>query len=188
MDGRRRVRGGRTGCRHEEGHAGADGAPDVLRKRVLAQVRGGQAPRASSGAGARRHARLIVLGVSLALAYALTLLLVSGSRQHASKPAQASARGAHAALRRIGGHAELAVSGLPEPPIGEIYEVWLKRAGAPPQATDALFTVTRSGAGSVDVPGSLQGVREVMVTSEPLGGSAKPTGPLVLELATGSSG
>ncbi len=48
------------------------------------------------------------------------------------------------------------------------------RRQTPPQPTDALFTVTRAGAGSVEVPGSLRGVREVMVTSEPLGGSSAP--------------
>ncbi len=88
----------------------------------------------------------------------------------------------HASLQQIGSHAELTVSGMPEPPVGEVYEVWLNRAGGAPQPTDALFTVTRAGDGSVDVPGPLRGVRAVTVTSEPLGGSSSPTSAPVLHL------
>jgi hypothetical protein len=55
-----------------------------------------------------------------------------------------------------------------------VYEVWVKRVGAP-QPTDALFTVTSRGAATVGVPGSVAGVKEVLVTSEPLGGSRVPT-------------
>lgn len=88
----------------------------------------------------------------------------------------------HASLQQIGSHAELIVSGMPEPPVGEVYEVWLDRASGAPQPTDALFTVTRSGDGSVDVPGPLRGVRSVSVTSEPLGGSSSPTSAPVLHL------
>ena len=51
---------------------------------------------------------------------------------------------------------------------------------AGPRPTDALFSVTSRGSGSVNVPGSLRGVTEVMVTSEPLGGSSSPTGPPLL--------
>jgi hypothetical protein len=55
-----------------------------------------------------------------------------------------------------------------------VYEVWIKRSGAP-QPTDALFTVTAQGDATVGVPGSLDGVKVIMVTSEPLGGSRVPT-------------
>jgi Anti-sigma-K factor rskA len=91
----------------------------------------------------------------------------------------ASVRGAHASLRQIDGHAELAVSGMPQPALGRIYEVWLNRAGGP-QPTNALFGVTSNGNGSVSVPDALQGVKEVLVTSEPRGGSSRPTSaPLI---------
>jgi hypothetical protein len=71
---------------------------------------------------------------------------------------------------------------MPEPPKGEVYEVWTESLGETPRATDALFTVASDGSGSVDVPGSLRGVGEVMVTTEPLGGSAHPTSPAVLRV------
>jgi hypothetical protein len=59
--------------------------------------------------------------------------------------------------------------------LGRIYEVWLKRGSQPPEPTDALFSVTDNGAGTVGVPGDLRGVSQVMVTDEPSGGSTKPT-------------
>ena len=68
---------------------------------------------------------------------------------------------------------------MPQPPLGRIYQVWLNR-GEGPRPTDALFSVTRRGSGSVNVPGSLHGVTEVVVTSEPFGGSSSPTGPALL--------
>lgn len=106
----------------------------------------------------------------------------AGRARPATASASRSAKTAHAVLHRIGSHVELVVSGMPEPPIGEVYEVWLNRASGPPQPTDALFTVTGAGDGSVYVPGLLHGVRAVTVTSEPLGGSSFPTSAPVLRL------
>jgi anti-sigma-K factor RskA len=94
-------------------------------------------------------------------------------------PAQvtSSTPGARAVVRQVGGHAELVVSGIAPPPPGKIYEIWLAREGsAAPQATNALFGVSRvGGRASVDVPGSLGVVLQVLVTAEPLGGSSHPT-------------
>jgi hypothetical protein len=70
---------------------------------------------------------------------------------------------------------ELQVKGMPSPALGRIYEVWLKRGSEGPEPTDALFSVTGHGDGTVGVPGDLKGVSEVMVTEEPAGGSLKPT-------------
>ncbi len=82
---------------------------------------------------------------------------------------------ATALLRKAGSQLELVVEGMPAPPHGQIYEVWLERGTQAPAATDALFSVTSSGEGSVDVPGYVQGVSHVLVTAEPLGGTLKPT-------------
>jgi anti-sigma-K factor RskA len=82
---------------------------------------------------------------------------------------------ASAQLRKVGSHVELQVSGMPAPALGRIYEVWLKAGSRPPEPTDALFSVTGQGDGTVGVPGDLKGVSKVMVTEEPAGGSLKPT-------------
>lgn len=95
--------------------------------------------------------------------------------------------GAGAALRQTGAHAELVVRGMNQPPRGKIYQVWLARERGTPMPTNALFGVSRSGGASVNVPGDLAGVRRVMVTAEPLGGSAQPTSSPVVIVALRSS-
>lgn len=71
--------------------------------------------------------------------------------------------------------AKLVVAGLPTPPPGRIYQVWLDREnGTAPEPTEALFSV-RKGRASVNVPGDLNGVKQVLVTDEPVGGSEVPT-------------
>jgi anti-sigma-K factor RskA len=89
-------------------------------------------------------------------------------------------RFANAVLHVESGHAELLLSRMPAPPTGKIYEVWLERHGGEPQPTSALFSVTSHGAATVDVPGNLTGVSEVLVTPEPAGGSLVPTQPPVI--------
>jgi hypothetical protein len=90
-------------------------------------------------------------------------------------------RAATAQLEVSDGHARLVGSHLPAPRRGLVYQVWVKRRGeANPEPTNALFTVTRSGAASVDVPGDVDDVETVMVTDEPPGGSALPTGSVLL--------
>ena len=76
-------------------------------------------------------------------------------------------------LRDSGG--KLVVDRMPQPPLGRVYQVWLKRGDAAPEPTDAMFTVARDGSGSVAVPGRMKGVDEVLVTHEPRGGSTTPT-------------
>ena len=48
----------------------------------------------------------------------------------------------------------------------------------------AQFSTRTDGSASVDLPGSLDGVRRVMVTDEPQGGSSEPTGKLLLSAST----
>jgi hypothetical protein len=70
---------------------------------------------------------------------------------------------------------KLVVAGLRMPPPGRIYQVWLDRDnGTAPEPTEALFSV-RKGRASVNVPGDLSGVKRVLVTDEPAGGSEVPT-------------
>ena len=69
--------------------------------------------------------------------------------------------------------------GLPAPPSGRVYQVWLKRDGHAPEPTAALFMPSRDGAATASVPGSMQGIDQVIVTDEPDGGSPQPTGDLL---------
>lgn len=89
--------------------------------------------------------------------------------------ASVTARPASAVLTLTGDHAELTLTHMPAPPRGKIYEVWLKRQGQAPAPTTTLFSVNTQGAGAVAVPGDLKRVSELLVTPEPLGGTAVPT-------------
>jgi anti-sigma factor RsiW len=74
------------------------------------------------------------------------------------------------------GHSTLVVADLEAPAPGHVYQVWLKHRGeAAPQPTNALFSGSSDGSASVDVPGSLDDVEQVLVTEEPDGGSSAPT-------------
>ena len=73
------------------------------------------------------------------------------------------------------GDARLVVAGLPSPGRGRVWQVWLRSGEDAPQPAGALFGVDRRGDGEAAVPGSLDGVDEVLVSSEPAGGSAQPT-------------
>jgi Anti-sigma-K factor rskA len=120
-------------------------------------------------------ASALALGVGL-LVGALAINTGSSERTEVIRALVATpGHRATAELRKVGSHLDLVVVGLPAPPPGRIYEVWLERGAQAPEPTDALFSVTKAGSGSVGVPGNLQGVSKVLVTDEPLGGSLKPT-------------
>jgi Anti-sigma-K factor rskA len=164
---------------------GASGASWALRRRVLASVRSDSERARPVGPGL--HRRTICAVAIVVCVAAGTFLLGSPGRQPARREGGVAPTPS-ASLRRVGDRGELRLAAMPEPPEGEVYEVWLERAGHVPQPTDALFTVTSAGDGNVAIPGSLRGVREVMVTAEPLGGSSKPTSAAVLRVALARSG
>lgn len=166
-------------------------APPELRRRVLEALDAESAP-----ASARRPAwpRLALrgaaaFGAALALGAGLlvgALVIASPSastRTVTAVVAPASAwharRAPTATLRTSGNSGVLVVRGLPAPPSGKIYEVWVERAGRP-RPTDALFDASSAGTATVAVPGSLRGATAVLVTAERRGGARAPTmSPLI---------
>ncbi len=180
-------------------------ASQELRERVMTTVRaeaellqaagpGADRPGPSRARWRMRSSQLITAAVAMGAGLLIGAVAIgAGSRApstHVTSAQLASTPpGARAVLRQVGGHAELVVSGIAQPPRGKIYEVWLAHAGvAAPQATDALFGVTgRGGSASVNVPGNLAGVRQVMVTAEPLGGSLHPTSTPIIVATLRSS-
>jgi hypothetical protein len=173
--------------------APAGAASRKLRQRVLSTVRS-EAPLYPPARGPTRRAYIpratilpvLALAITAAAALIASATLPSSRRPRSHVPFSAAAVvRAHATRAQLlvgSARTELVVSRMPQPPIGEIYELWLVRASSPPQPTDALFTVTHAGNGAVQVPGQLRHVREIMVTSEPLGGSSSPTSAAVLRL------
>jgi len=176
--------------------------PDELRDRLMETVRAeadvlnaaGPEADAPRPARARRRRPRLAVGRPLALAGAAaavagvalgfglgsatngggthTVVQVRTVQAAVSGPAAA---GGTATIVERGGVATLQVSGLPLPPSGKVYEVWLVRRGATaPAPTDALFSVSHGGSGRVALP-SVQDVTTVLVTAEPDGGSQAPT-------------
>ncbi len=160
-------------------------APSELKQRLMSSVEAEVPARAVDDRSQTRRLTLPALSLRPALGFAVAavaiavvvIALVSGGGGSASTrviQAQVTAPHASASLRVSGGHAELNIAGMPQTEPNRVYEVWVKRAGAP-QPTDALFTVTAKGDATVGVPGSVAGVKEILVTSEPEGGSSAPT-------------
>ena len=162
-------------------------APSELRQRVLATVRQEASlhGHATDGARTARRSTRVGFGWRPALAGASFVAVVAavlaialspsgdGGSVHTIRAEVLSPR-ASATLRVSDNHAELDVAGMPQTTPGRVYEVWILRNGSP-QPTNALFTVSSAGSATVGVPGAIAGVKEVLVTSEPRGGSNAPT-------------
>jgi anti-sigma-K factor RskA len=171
-------------------------APPELKRRVMASVR--EDARRRAGAGSRvgtlawlRWRPNMAVAVLAAVVVALAVVALSsgsgssgggaGSTATRVIRAQVLPARASASLSVAGGRAQLSIADMPQTAPGRVYEVWTKRsASGRALPTDALFTVDAAGAASVGVPGSVSGVREIMVTSEPLGGSRVPTLPALI--------
>lgn len=167
--------------------------PRSLKRHVMAAVRAEPREGRASSAGRRRPRlppMMLTTSPRLGLAAAIVLLAVvvtigafqlgSGGSTTRVISASVTWRPGSAVLRVAGGHGELIVNGMPAAPANKVYEVWLERGPHALSPTTALFNVTSSGSAAVDVPGDLQGVAAVLVTPEPLGGSAQPTHPPVV--------
>jgi anti-sigma-K factor RskA len=171
-------------------------APTELKRRVMATVtseaalREERAPLAaarSPRSGFPRLSSWPVLG-SLAGAAAVAVIAViavialssGGGTSTKVIRAQVTVPKASVSVRVSGGHAELNVVDMPQTAPNHVYEVWVKRTGDP-QPTDALFTVSTAGRATVGVPGDIKGIKEILVTSEPTGGSEVPSSnPVIL--------
>ena len=167
-------------------------ATQELKRRVMATVKSesglrGAGEAVSTGEASKRalprlawRPLLAPLGAAVVLAVAVVIALSGGGSQPTKViRAQVTLPRASVSVRVNAGHAELNVADMPQSPPNHVYEVWVKRNGNP-QPTDALFTVSSTGAATVGVPGSLKGVKQILVTAEPTGGSKVPTSTPVI--------
>lgn len=170
--------------------------PPALKNRVMAVVNAEAELLRAAGPSADRpepapRPRRTLAGLSpgwwsgrrgLALAATLLVLVLGGAAGIAGQSllgggdsVQVAKIGSAKLIQKDGGHSTLVATDLPSPGRGRVYQVWLQRPGRGPEPTNALFGTRRDGTASVDVPGSLEDVDAVLVTSEPEGGSSKPT-------------
>lgn len=180
------------------------GAPQVapraeLRERIMAVVHaeaqllaaaGPEADRVPAAPSARRswwsgrRPPAAGSGVLAAAACAAVLALIvfggGGGDDGARTLTGTGAQGAQIVVHVDGdGHAVLHLARIPASPTGRVYEVWIVRGGVA-HATHALFDVPADGRAQVEVPEKISGAERLMVTDEPQGGSAMPTGHVVV--------
>jgi anti-sigma-K factor RskA len=179
--------------------------PPELKDRIMTVVRSeaqlrqsAQTPRVEQPAARRRWWRGRFLGLAPLPAAAAASLLIAvlvvggivGSGGDETRTVQgqvliASAPKARAALKLSDDATKLTVSGMPAPPAGKVYQVWLKRPAQAPEPTRALFRVDSRGDADVEIqPGRLKGIEQVLVTAEPDGGSQTPTSDPVIAAMT----
>jgi anti-sigma-K factor RskA len=160
--------------------------PPALKRELMRAVRGETRRKASRASWFRPRlmpqiawAAAAVVVVALAVGVGLA---ASGGGSARTVAARVTIGGARAELvipPGRGSGATLRVSGMPAPPAGHIYELWLQRGGRVVPAS--LFGVNRSGNGAAAVAASLKGVTAVMVTREVAVGADHPTSaPLVV--------
>lgn len=157
--------------------------PPALKRRIMSVVEAEAGERADAARPApRRRFGFLSLRPVPALAAACVLLLagvgigvaVIGDDTRTVEGSFIRAGGT-VEMRIEDGHGTLRIEDMPRPPEGRVYQVWTQRPGRDPEPTDALFTVDRDGSASVDVPGELDDVDQVLVTDEPPGGSLEPS-------------
>lgn len=172
-------------------------APPAIRDSVMAVVRAESELLQASGASAdrpppeRRSRRLrfalrplatvALATVLLALGIASGMLL-TGDDGSPTRTLTGETVAGTARLHVADGAARLVVAGMPAPPPGRIYQVWLDHPDdrQAPQPTDVLFSMSKHGRATVEVPSDLEDVSAVLVTDEPIGGSQVPTGEKVI--------
>ena len=179
------------------------GAPQVtpspqLRERIMATVRAEASLLAAAGAEADRvpvaaaparrrwwtgrgalGAGAGALAVAACAAVVAIVVAGGGGNDRTRTLTGSGNRGATIEVRvDDGGHAVLRLSRLPAPPSGRVYEAWIVRHGTA-RPTHALFGVRPDGEAQVEIPEKVSGAERLMVTDEPAGGSAVPSGRVV---------
>lgn len=154
------------------------GWPAKARRRQLAERLGLTRPRLALATAA-------VLLVGLLGGYGISQLSDSGGTRTISASVDRTRVGngsAELVVPAGGGAPHLRVSRMPQPPAGQVYEIWLRRGNQ--IEPGPLFSVDRRGNGAGALPGGLKGVSQVMVTRENAGGAQQPTEAPVVSVKT----
>jgi hypothetical protein len=169
--------------------------PDALKARIMAEVER-EAALLASASGPRSEPRAKrswwrlswPSGAVAALACAALLVGIgagallfgsAGGRTIQFDP-DPTMQSVSAELEIDGDTAVLVADGLPAPPAGQVYMVWIKRPGEEaPEPTSALFTPRADGSATASVTG-VEGAEAVLINTEAAPGPDAPTTPAVM--------
>jgi hypothetical protein len=169
--------------------------PDPLRESLMGRVRdeGAHAaaapatasPKRRFGPSAFRPAFALAAAAAVAIGIGVGYGIGDGGPGEAPAGATVSqvqplgASGIEGTLERQGELATLNLEGMPKLRGGQVYEVWIDRAGELEPST--LFVTDSERRASTAVPASLSGADRILVTAEPRRGSEAPTSAPLLE-------
>jgi anti-sigma-K factor RskA len=128
---------------------------------------------------------LVGLGVGLLLVAGVvgySLRDGGGAETHTYAAVPVSGKSpAEGTLTVNGDSGSMVVRNLPAVGEHEVYQAWIRTTGDEGDiAPSSVFVLAKDGTGHVSIPSGLDGAAEVMVTREPVGGSAQPhENPLV---------
>lgn len=176
--------------------------PEALKSRIMSVVSaeselllaaGPEADRVSAAAKPRRRWLPAGWGSPLRPAFAGALacallavgvvggVVFTGDDGPATRRFQASVPGpGEGRLAVTGGKAALELTRMPSPPAGRVYQVWFDRGDGQLRPTHTLFNVRSDGRARVGIDESVNGVKRILVTAEPTGGSLAPSADPVI--------
>jgi anti-sigma-K factor RskA len=160
--------------------------PKQLRQSLMAEVRADARPEERP---ARVRSRRWFL--KPAVGFAVVALLVAGVVGYeVGKDDSGGGEAASTVVRQVDGmtvkmvqegeRGKLELAGVPQPPKDKVFEAWVERDGEV-EAVPALIVPDRHGHAETTIA-DMSGVKTVMVTVEPRGGSETPTGETVMEM------
>jgi len=147
--------------------------PKQLRETVMEEVRG-DVREAEDRSSAPRPWRRWLLKPAAGLA--VVALLVAGVVGYEVGNDGSGNDGAASTLERT-----LHLANLDQPPPGKVLEAWVEREGEV-EAVPALLVPDRHGQAETRID-DMSGVKTVMVTEEPSGGSEAPTGEPIMTMS-----
>ncbi len=80
----------------------------------------------------------------------------------------------------VQGSGVLSAANLPQPGDGSVYQLWYITDSPTNPVPGGTFSVDRTGQGFMLIPADVDGVTSIAISLEPEGGSASPTGAILL--------
>jgi anti-sigma-K factor RskA len=166
--------------------------PKRLRQSLMAEVRAEARAEQRSPEPSRWRSLWQARGLRVATGFAVVALVAAAvvgyevgqgdsGRSPSSTVVSRQPDGITVKMVREGGGGKLHLSGVSQLPPDKVLEAWVEREGQV-EAVPALFVPDRKGQAETTIE-DLSGVRTVMVTKEPSGGSDAPTGEPIVTMS-----